>query len=416
MAILISVDSTTTPSYSLNIFSPLVIITALGYMVDVYDMLLFNVVRVPSLTDMGLSGDALTNAGLLILNMQMAGLLIGGLAFGIAGDKIGRKSCLLVSILIYSLATLLCAFVQDPNHYALLRFVAGLGLSGEVGIGISLITESLSRERRGMATTLFCFIGISGAILAAIAGNFLEWRTCYLIGGLAGLALLATRALICESGLFEKLKATQVSRGSLLIIFKNATLLRRYIACILIGMPIYFAIGVLWTLAPELGKAMGVTEVIKPAIAVGIGYTGLVIGDVIAGTLSQVYRSRVKPLLLFMTATGVLLVTFFFSRDLHVSEYYAFCLGAGLTTGYWVNMVTLAAEQFGTNIRATAATSIPNFVRATLLPMNLVIAALKPELGIAMAALIVGGGALVIALLAMTQLEETFGKDLDYND
>lgn len=403
-------------SYSLNIFSPLVIITALGYMVDVYDLLLFNVVRVPSLTDLGLSGEALTDAGLYILNMQMTGLLIGGLAFGIAGDKIGRKSCLLVSILIYSLATLLCAFVQNADQYALLRFIAGLGLSGEVGIGISLITESLARERRGLATTLFCFIGIMGAVLAAVAASFLEWRTCYLIGGLAGLALLATRALICESELFSKLKACEVSRGNLMIIFKKPILLRRYIACILVGVPIYYAIGVLWTLAPELGKAMGMVDAIKPAMAVGIGYTGLVIGDAIAGTLSQVFKSRIKPLLLFLTATGVVLVTFFFSRDLHVTEYYAFCLISGLTTGYWVNMATLAAEQFGTNIRATAATSIPNFVRATLLPMNLVIAALKPELGIAMAALIVGGVALVIALLSMTQLEETFAKDLDYHD
>lgn len=409
-------NTTISGGLSQKIVTPIVLVTALGYLVDVYDLLLFNVVRVSSLTDLGLSGEALTNAGLFILNMQMAGLLIGGLLFGVMGDKIGRKSCLLFSILIYSLATLLCAFVQDANQYAVLRFIAGIGLSGEVGIGVSLVTESVVKEKRGLATMLFCFIGISGAILATVAASFLDWQTCYLIGGLAGLGLLATRAMICESGMFEATKQKNVERGNILTILTNPLLLRRYVACILMGTPIYFAIGILWTLAPELSTSMAIAGSINPAVTIGIGYTGLVIGDLIVGTMSQAYKSRIKPVLIMLCITGALLVTFFLSGGLTVPEFYAFCLASGMAVGYWVNMITIAAEQFGTNIRATAATSIPNFVRATLLPMNLALAALKPELGIAMAALIVGGAALVIALLSLTQLEETFTKDLDYHD
>lgn len=403
-------------SLSERIVTPIVLVTALGYLVDVYDLLLFNVVRVTSLTDLGLSGEALTDAGLFILNMQMAGLLIGGLLFGILGDKIGRKSCLLFSILIYSLATLLCAFVQNADQYAVLRFIAGIGLSGEVGVGVCLVTESVAREKRGLATMLFCFIGISGAVLAAVAASFLAWKTCYLIGGLAGLGLLATRALLCESGMFEATKQSGASRGNILIILKDKTLLKRYLACILMGTPIYFAIGILWTLAPELSQSMDIKGQLNPAATIGIGYTGLVLGDLVVGTMSQAFKSRIKPVLIMLCITGALLVTFFLMDGLTIPEFYAFCLASGMAVGYWVNMVTIAAEQFGTNIRATAATSIPNFVRGMLLPMNLILAALKPELGIAMAALVVGGTVLVLAVLSLTQLEETFAKDLDYHD
>lgn len=409
-------NTTISGGLSQKIVTPIVLVTALGYLVDVYDLVLFNVVRIQSLTDLGLSGAALTDVGLFIINMQLAGLLIGGLVFGVMGDKIGRKSCLLFSILTYSLATLLCAFVQNEHQYAILRFIAGIGLAGEVGVGVSMITESTVREKRGMATTLFCFIGIAGAVLAAIAANTIDWRTCYLIGGLAGLALLATRAVVTESTLFAETKKSSVERGNILTILKNFALFRRYLACVFMGAPILFAIGILWTLAPELSKALGVVGAVSAATSVGIGYAAMVFGDLFAGLLSQWMKSRLKPVLLFLAAMGTILVVFFFSQGFSATYYYAFCALSGLAIGYWVNLITIAAEQFGTNIRATAATSIPNFARATLLPMNLALAALKPELGIAMAALIVGGAALVIALLSLTQLEETFTKDLDYHD
>lgn len=409
-------QTSSAPALSSKILTPIVLVTALGYLVDVYDLLLFNVVRVKSLQDIGLTGNALTDAGLFIINLQMIGLLLGGLVFGVLGDKIGRKSCLLFSILVYSLGTLGCAFVQDANQYAILRFIAGFGLAGEVGIGIALITESVVKEKRGLATTLFCFIGISGAVLAAVAAEFMDWRTCYLVGGLAGLSLLALRAVVTESELFNKTKSEKIARGDIRMIFSHHSLATRYLACVLIGAPIYYAIGILWTLAPELGKAMGVVDIIKPSWAIGIGYTGAVLGDAIVGLLSQAMKSRLTPILVCLVATGVLLVAFFFSygHALTAIHYYVFCLLSGLSVGYWVNMVTIAAEQFGTNLRATAATSIPNFVRATLLPMNIILAAIKPDLGIAMAALLVGGGTLLISLWALTFLEETFHKDLDY--
>jgi putative MFS transporter len=406
----------TTDGLSPKILTATVLITALGYLIDVYDMLIFNVTRVKSLQDMGLSGDVLTDAGLFILNMQQAGLLIGGLFFGVLGDRIGRKACLLGSILVYSLATLGCAFVQDENVYAALRFIAGFGLAGEVGVGIALITETITKEKRGLATALFCFIGIAGAVIAAAMSEFLPWRTCYLIGGLAGLLLLATRALLAESGLFAKVKQVAgVSRGNLLLFFRQPSLGFRYLMCILIGAPIMFPIGLMWTLAPEMGKALGVTGDLKASMAIGIGYTAMMFGDLIAGLVSQRLKSRLKTVVIFITFTGLVFAGLFMTQGLSPFWYYAFCAASGLGIGYWVTLITNAAEQFGTNLRATVATSVPNFVRATLIPMNLLLAWLKPELGIAMSALLVGGGVLVIALLALTRLEETFSKDLDYH-
>lgn len=401
-------------SPSSKLFNATVIITALGYMVDVYDILIFNVLRNPSLMDLGLTGDELTQKGMFIINLQMTGLIIGGILFGVLGDKIGRKQCLLASILLYSFATLGCAIVQTVEQYALLRFIAGLGLAGEVGIGVALITENMKKENRGLGVAIFTFVGIGGAVLAGVAAELMPWRMCYLAGGIAGLLLLATRAMLSESGLFSKAHEDNVKRGDFLQFIKQPKLGLRYLYCIMIGIPIYFVIAIPWTLSPEIAKAMGVPFPVKASIALAVGYSCTMIGDLLAGILSHLFKSRRLIMLGFILFGSLVIGIFMQMRELSVSEYYIFCGLLGVSIGYWVNMITVAAEQFGTNLRATAATSIPNFVRATTIPMYMTLSWLKPSMGILSAASVIATVAIILSLWAVSQLRETFHEDLDY--
>jgi MFS transporter, putative metabolite:H+ symporter len=403
-------------SHGNKILTSTVIVTALGYLVDVYDMLVFNVTRVASLTDLGLSGDALTNAGLFILNMQLLGFLLGGLFFGVLGDKMGRKTSLMGSILLYSFATLACAFVQNTDQYAILRFIAGFGLAGEIGVGVALITETLSKEKRGLGVTFFGFIGISGAVIAAVMAETLSWRICYIIGGVAGLLLLLTRSMVLESGMFEETKKDNVKRGSLRLLFTRKDLIAKYIRSVLLGAPIFFVIGIVWTLAPEIGKALGATAAISAPITIGIGYAALMLGDVLAGLLSHHFQSRRSIIGWFLLATAIALWVLLHQTQLTPTMYYIFAAVMGIGIGYWVNLITLSAEQFGTNLRATASTSIPNFARATLLPLNLLLAYLKEDFGILTAVAFCAAIAFGVALYALAYIEETFHKDLNYND
>lgn len=399
-----------------HILNATVIVAALGYLVDIYDMLIFNITRVASLTELGLSGQALTDTGLFILNMQLAGFLIGGIFFGILGDRLGRKQSLIGSILLYSSATLACAFVQDTDTYALLRFIAGFGLSGEIGIGVTLIAETMSKEKRGLGVTFFGFVGISGAIIAAVLSEFLGWRACYAIGGIAGFALLITRGFVLESGMFEKTKETGAKRGSFFMLLRRPDLRWKYLAAVMLGAPIFFTIGMIWTLAPEIGKALGSVDPISAPVCIGIGYAALMIGDALAGLMSHFVKNRKSIIRGFLCAQVIFCGFLFLPDAMTPNYYYVFTAFLGISIGYWVNLITLAAEQFGTNLRATAATSIPNFARATLLPLNLMLAAVKDDIGILAGVTLMGIIALSVAFLSLYRLEETFGKDLDYVD
>jgi MFS family permease len=399
-----------------KILNATVIVTALGYLVDIYDMLIFNVTRVISLTDLGLSGKALTEAGLYILNMQLLGFLLGGLFFGILGDKMGRKVSLLGSILLYSFATLACAFITNVDQYAWLRLIAGFGLAGEIGVGVTLITEVMSKEKRGLGVAFFGFVGISGAVIAAVMAEFVPWRTCYIIGGVAGLLLLLTRTFVLDSHMFEQTKSSEAKRGSFLLILKRKDLREKYINSILLGTPIFFAIGMVWTLAPEIGKALGAVEPVKATITIGVGYAALMCGDVIAGLVSQKLQSRKNVIGWFLIALFVILLGLLTQKNITPETFYIFAGLMGLAIGYWVNLITLAAEQFGTNLRATAATSIPNFARATLLPLNLMLGTIKDDVGIVAGVAFMGAVALGLALWALARIEETFHKDLNYID
>jgi predicted MFS family arabinose efflux permease len=391
-----------------------ILVAALGYFVDIYDLILFSVIRVPSLTALGLQGDALLESGVLLLNMQMAGMLVGGIAWGVMGDRRGRLSVLFGSILLYSLANIANAFVQDVATYAALRFVAGVGLAGELGAGITLVSEILPREVRGYGTTIVASVGVMGAVVAVLVGDYFDWRVAYVVGGVMGLALLILRIGVFESGLFEGLRQTTVSRGNFFALFASAARARRYLSVVLVGLPIWYVVGILITFAPELGAAVGVSPPPRAARAVLFAYLGLTAGDLASGLLSQFMRSRKRALAIFiaLTSSGVLLYFAPFSKSLPV--FYAICGGLGFATGYWAVFVTVASEQFGTNLRATATTTAPNFVRGAVVPVTLLFQALREPLGLAGSGFAVGALTLVVALLALAGLDETFGRDLDF--
>jgi MFS family permease len=392
-----------------------VVVAALGYLVDMYDLFLFSVVRIPSLKALGLTGDELLNDGVLLLNMQMAGMLVGGLLWGILGDKRGRLSVLFGSIITYSLANIANGFVTSVEQYAVLRFIAGVGLAGELGAGITLVTEVLPKQIRGYGTTLVATLGVLGAILAYFIADIFEWRISYFVGGGLGLLLLLLRVKVFESGMFEKLKEQNVERGNVMMILSDGKRLAKYIQAIVIGLPIWFVVGVLITFSPEFGAAKGIMG-IDAGKAVMLAFSGQVFGDIFSGLLSQSFQSRKKIIGLFIVLSFSMVCFYLLVPMQSTFIFYTACALMGFCNGYWTLFITIAAELFGTNLRATVATTIPNFVRGATIPLTSLFIYFRPEVGAIQSAIVIGGFTVLIALVCLYFLEETFHKDLNYNE
>lgn len=394
-----------------------VFVAALGYFVDIYDLLLYTIVRVPSLRSLGLDDADIRDKGLHIINMQMIGLLLGGIFWGVLGDKKGRLSVLFGSILLYSVANVANGFVQTVEQYAWARFVAGLGLAGELGAGITLVSEILPKEKRGIGTSLVAGVGLSGAVVAYFISKEFDWRICYFIGGGLGVVLLILRISVAESGMFAQVKEQNVSRGNFLRFFTNRTRFKKYLLSILIGLPTWYVIGILVSFSREFGKAFGISEEIDPGKAIMYAYAGIAIGDILIGLLSQALKSRKKALFIFYGLNIISVIIYFTQAGKSASFMYATCAALGFSTGYWAIFVTMGAEQFGTNLRATAATTIPNMVRGSLPLISLLFKdILQANLGynILTSGIITGTLVLVITLAAAWFTEETFSKDLNY--
>ena len=397
------------------VFSLPVIVAALGYFVDIYDLVLFSIVRVPSLKSLGLSGQELIDNGVFLLNMQMAGMLIGGIIWGVLGDRKGRLKIMFGSIFLYSIANLANGMVTSLPAYAGLRFIAGVGLAGELGAGITLVSEVLHTSIRGYGTMLVASVGVSGAILANIIANAYDWRNAFYIGGGLGLLLLITRISVAESGMFRAMEEKAgMSRGNMLALFTDRRRFLRYLNSILIGVPIWFVVGILITFSPEFAKALGTTGPVSAGNAVMFCYLGLVFGDLTSGLLSQVLKSRKKVTLLYMLLTIAGIALYFLQGSQSPAFFYGVCLALGFAIGYWAIFVTVAAEQFGTNLRATVATTVPNFVRGMVVPITLLFQFFRKPFGLEGGALAVGAICLVAGFVALASLEETFHKDLDY--
>jgi MFS family permease len=330
------------------------------------------------------------------------------------GDKKGRLSVLFGSILIYSLANIANGFVTSFEQYAVLRFIAGVGLAGELGAGITLVAEVLPRKIRGYGTTLVATMGVLGAVLAYFMADLFDWRTSYFIGGGLGLLLLVLRMKVFESGIFVKIKDKNIERGNVLMLFNNKKRFLKYLKCILIGLPIWFVVGILITFSPEFGKALGITEPVNAGKAVMFAFSGQVLGDLASGFLSQYFQSRKKIILTFMLISSLMAAVYLLFPTKDIVVFYAICALLGFANGYWTLFVTVAAEMFGTNLRATVATSVPNFVRGSVIPLTALFIQFKGSWGIIYAAAAVGLISFVIAVIALRYLDETFHKDLNY--
>jgi MFS transporter, putative metabolite:H+ symporter len=397
-----------------GIFSIPVIVGALGYFVDIYDLLLFGIIRKQSLADLGLSPEQVTSLGENIISVQMAGLLIGGIIWGVMGDKRGRLSVLFGSIILYSLANIANGLVENTTQYMWVRFIAGVGLAGELGAGITLVSELLPKEKRGIGTSLVAGIGLTGAVVAYFISQQFDWRVCYFIGGGLGFLLLILRVSVYESGMFTEVKRSGVSRGNFFMFFNNAARFRKYMLSILIGLPTWFVIGILVTFSDQFAQRFGIEEAVAPGKAIMYAYVGIAIGDVLIGLISQWLKSRKKALFLFYGLTLIFMVLFFMQDGGSSEQMYWICAGLGFGTGFWAIFVTMAAEQFGTNLRATAATTVPNMVRGALPLIILLFKWLRTSNDYITAAIITGSIVMSITLIAAYFSKETFGKDLNF--
>jgi len=392
-----------------------VIVSALGYFVDIFDIVLFSITRIESLKDLGLSGDSLFNQGVLLLNIQMAGMLVGGLMWGAIGDRKGRITVLFGSIFTYSVANLLNAYVSSVPQYAVLRFIAGVGLAGELGAGVTLAIESLPRTKRGIGTTIIATVGVFGAMLASYVTKHYGWRDSYLLGGVLGFLLLLFRVGALESGLYSKIeKSKDIVRGSLVYAFRSKQRVIKVLHCLSVGLPIYFVSGVLVAFAPEISRVAGFQEEFSAAQAVFYSFFGFFFGDVSSGLLSQLLKSRKKTLAVYTIGTFAFCIAILFARGASPTVVKALYVIMGTFAGYWAIFVTVAAEQFGTNIRSIMATSIPNFVRASVIPITATLAVLREPVGLLGSAVFILVICTGFALYSTYKLDETFSKDMDY--
>lgn len=393
----------------------LIIVASLGYFVDIYDLILFTVVRVPSLTGIGVKAADIKPVGVTIINWQMFGLLIGGVLWGVLGDKLGRIKVLFGSILLYSIANFINGKVTTVDQYIIVRFIAGIGLAGELGAGVTLVAETMKREKRGYGTMLISVIGLFGAAGANFVAKHWDWHVAYYVGGCLGILLLILRVGTFESGMFKSIQdAASVSKGNFFKLFTSWARFKKYLFCILIGAANWFVVGVLVTLAPEFGKHLGATQPLSAGDGAFYTYLGISLGGLAAGILSQVTRSRKLTVIVFLLISAISVVVYLSANGITPEKFMWVCLFMGFGVGYWPIFVTIPAEQFGTNLRATVTTTVPNFVRASLIPINTAFTFFSIKYGWITAGYIMMGILTLIAMLSLSQLKETFTKDLNF--
>lgn len=399
-----------------NPLNMVVIVAALGYFVDIYDLIIFGIVKDPSLIALGITAKQdLFNVGNHILRMQMFGMLLGGIVWGILGDKKGRLSTLFFTILMYSLATIANGFVTNVDQYAILRFIAGFGLAGELGVGITLVSEVMSANTRGKGAGVVSGIGILGAGLAFLVSEWLDWRAAYWFGGGIGLLLLFLRVVVHESGMYHKTKEVGVTKGDFLSLFTNRKRFLKYSLVILVGIPTWYAVSVLVINSQSFAESLNIQGQVKGSISVMLHYFAAAIGSMIFSHISDVWKSRKKAINLTIASMLVLTILYFVVFDTSPLVFYVIIFIMGLPMGgLWTLFITKSSELFGTNIRATVTTSAPNFVRGAVVLITLLLDYTAPIFGLWWAGFGIGLAVYLIAFMSNLKIEETYGKELDY--
>lgn len=402
-----------------KVFNLTVVVAALGYFVDVYDLILFLIIGKKSLAELypAWAGQPiLLEKFQHLLDIQMIGMLIGGIAWGIIGDKKGRLAVLFGSIILYSLANLANAFVTDMTTYAVLRFIAGFGLAGELGAGVCLVAELMDKNRRGLGTMIVASVGVMGAVAAALVSQFISWQTSYIIGGVLGLGLLFLRMGTFESGMFKRAHDQHIPQGNFLMMFATRERFMRLLKTILLGLPTWFVIGLLVARAPEIAKTLNVQGEILQSMCILLAYSGLVFGDIASCTLSQWLRSRKKAFAAFYAFCTLMIFSYLNLHNASSMIFYSAIFLLGFSVGFWALFVTNASEQFGTNLRATSAISVPNFARGSLVPIAFIYANTMAFTAgdMLLSFMLVGGGIMLITLITLYFVKETFAKDLDF--
>lgn len=393
----------------------LIIVASLGYFVDIYDLIIYNIVKKTSLADIGITGDLFKQNETYLFNIQMMGMLLGGLLWGILGDKKGRLKVLFGSILLYSLANIANAYVISISQYAICRFVAGIGLAGELGAGITLVVEIMDKKNRGYGTMIIVTFGALGAVAAYIISSNAGWQSAYITGGIMGLLLLAMRIGISESGMYKGLEVSDVKRGDFMMLINNPKRLLKYLACICIGLPVWYVVGILINLGEHFAALKTIEgEAIETGKCVLYAYLGLSVGDLLSGILSQVLKSRRKVVVLYLAFISVTVLYYIFTPRMTSTHFYMVCLLLGASTGFWALFVTIASEQFGTNLRSTVTNTVPNFVRGAVVLITISFTSLRGVLGINQAALVVGAVCIGLSLISVLYVKETFSQDLNY--
>ena len=392
-----------------------ILVAALGYFVDGYDLAIFSAVRMSSLKSLGLTGDSLATTGAFLLNVQLVGMLLGGLGWGILGDKLGRLQVLFGSITLYSLANIANAYVGSIDQYAVCRFVGGIGLAGEIGAGITLVSELMRKETRGYGTMIVAFVGVLGISIAGLVGDLLKWQNAFLLGGVMGIVLLFLRLSVVESAMFHAVRQQkEVKRGQLWVLFGSRKLLARYAACICVGSTFYIGFVVIAGFTPEIGQALGIVEPLKAGQSIFYECAANAVGNFIAGYASQKLQSRKKMLLIGIAGICLAGEALLNGAAHTAATFYALVSLIGFFMGCWAILISMFAEQFGTNLRATAATSLPNLVRAFGILHTSLFIALKPIVGMIPAVEIILVSFTILALAAWWFLPETFGIDLNF--
>jgi len=399
---------------NIGIFSVPVLVAALGYFVDIYDLLLFAFIRISSLKSFGFTQDQSAAAGLNIISYQMIGLLIGGIIWGVIGDKKGRMSVLFGSIIIYSVANIANGFAHDVTQYSICRFIAGIGLAGELGAGVTLVCELISKEKRGYATSFIAGVGLTGAILAYFISRAFDWRVCYYIGGGLGIMLLLLRFSVYESGMFAMEKKEKIQHGNFLMFFNNYSRFKRYMLGILIGLPIWYIMGILVQLSDKFGRQFGIKDDISPGKVMVFMYIAISVADFLSGILSQLLKSRKKALYVYYIIMILGVILYFTQYNGTSTGMIIICMIIGFGTGFWALFVTIAAEQFGTNLRATATTTTPNMVRGSLVLVAILFEQLQHHASYILSGAITGAIVITLGCVALVMTKETYGKDLNF--